>query len=115
MIDDTAKQDSIDQPAKEEGVVTEKVSTSSDRSSVPVVDKRKLLRKIDLRLIPFFSLLYLLSFLDSQCSARSPYLVLILLLAAGSAIGNARVRNRWSIWILLFFSYLSSSMAWRMI
>lgn len=40
------------------------------------VDEKKLLRKIDMRLIPWLSLLYLLSFLDR------------------TSIGNAKVRHR---------------------
>ena len=47
------------------------------------IDERKLMRKIDLRLIPWLSLLYLLSFLDR------------------TSIGNAKVRDR------CFFSGLS--------
>jgi hypothetical protein len=45
------------QRAKEAGLYNEGVDTSA-------VDERRLLRRIDLRLIPWLSFLYLLSFLD---------------------------------------------------
>ena len=54
------------------------------------VDGQKLLRKLDWHLIPWFSLLYLLSFLDSTVFSPS-FVLLTHIFSSGSAIGNARV------------------------
>ena len=57
----------VTQLEQSEDVYAAEVATSE-------VDERKLMRKVDLRLIPWLSLLYLLSFLDR------------------TSIGNAKVR-----------------------
>jgi hypothetical protein len=54
---DTRIENVEQQRAKEAGLYNEGVDTSA-------VDERRLLRRIDLRLIPWLSFLYLLSFLD---------------------------------------------------
>jgi hypothetical protein len=68
-----------DYPSDKENLVhTEdaklRVSLYNEHIDVSGVDERKLIRKLDLRLIPWLSLLYLLSFLDR------------------TSIGNAKVR-----------------------
>lgn len=61
---------------KDQATVSEKAieNGSSDSQSIEEVDPKALLRKMDLRFIPWLSLLYFLSFLDR------------------TSIGNAKVR-----------------------
>jgi hypothetical protein len=59
------------------------------------VDEQKLLRKLDWRLVPWLSFLYLLSFLDR------------------ASIGNARVRSSFASGFLSNKSISTSYMAWR--
>jgi hypothetical protein len=74
----------VEQPTRDETIIKEETSLSEKEfASVPLynahidvsgVDEKKLLRKMDLWLIPWLSILYLLSFLDR------------------TSIGNAKVR-----------------------
>lgn len=59
---------------EEKGAVAPQPDVYNPEMDVSGVDERKLLRKIDLHLIPWLSILYLLSFLDR------------------TSIGNAKVR-----------------------
>ena len=64
---------------------TEKVATSTKADGnvkhldvdTSGVDERKLIKKIDMALIPWLSLLYLLSFLDRQVSGSELHVLLI--------------------------------------
>lgn len=70
---------------KDQATVSEKAieNGSSDSQSIEEVDPKALLRKMDLRFIPWLSLLYFLSFLDR------------------TSIGNAKVRAPNSGWVTL--------------
>ena len=56
--------------------------SSLKHKEIAVVDERKLLRKIDLRLVPVLCILYLLAFLDRYVRPRAATLRLICLLAS---------------------------------
>jgi hypothetical protein len=53
-----------DAPKKSEIVQLEHALTDADHNSFDTKATKRLLRKMDIRLIPFLALLYLLSFLD---------------------------------------------------
>jgi hypothetical protein len=52
------------QTAEEKGSVEPEQTLYNAHINTAEIDERKVMRKIDLRFIPWFSLLYLLSFLD---------------------------------------------------
>jgi hypothetical protein len=63
----------INADSKKEIVLVENASTPVDSSAeaeAEAVDEAKLLRKLDWHLIPFFSLMYLLAFLDSAYNRK---------------------------------------------
>ena len=53
-----------DTPKKSEVALFEHAQTDEDHASFDTKATKRLLRKMDIRLIPFLALLYLLSFLD---------------------------------------------------
>jgi len=59
-----------DAPKKSEVVQLEHALTDADHNSFDTKATKRLLRKMDVRLIPFLALLYLLSFLD-RCVSSS--------------------------------------------
>lgn len=59
------KNDTVDSKESAKIDLVEDVKDSSV-SSTSTIDEDKLLRKLDWHLLPFFSILYLLSFLDSK-------------------------------------------------
>ena len=73
MSQDTGNQEALSEDSKEKGVIEVLYNPHVDISGL---DEAKLVRKIDWRLIPWLSFLYLLSFLDR------------------TSIGNARVGSQ---------------------
>jgi hypothetical protein len=71
---------SIDSPLgnQEKGFATDAVlqhdekTQNSDNLGFSNIDEKKVLRKMDIRLIPVLALLYLLSFLDVSQTIQSP-------------------------------------------
>lgn len=64
-FEDTPTQDSLfSADLKQDGLVTDAESSSLGSPTFEGVDEKAILRKMDIRLIPMLSMLYLLAFLD---------------------------------------------------
>ena len=85
-----------DFPGDKVSVASPQLESNDDLGANSGVDEKSLLRKLDLKLLPALTLLYLLSFLDRSNGTYSPSPETArgrFMLLTGSAVANARVEG----------------------
>lgn len=71
-------------------------SSDSELETLGAINEKRLLRKLDIRLLPAVSVLYLLSFLDRSNGELCSYLALLYMLGAVAnvdVVANARIEG----------------------